>query len=149
REAILFFFLGAHWRKPVDLSDETIEQARAQAQSFRDAFLEWNGTPAGLPAGLVEVLEDDFNTPAALALMHGWKDAGQLDLVAPGLGALGPAALIGRRAAPPAVVALAERRSLARERRDFAESDRLRDEIAVLGWEVRDVVDGYLLVPRP
>ena len=32
--------------------------------------------------------------------------------------------------------------------RDFAEADRLRDEIADAGWEVRDVGEGYELVPR-
>ena len=38
--------------------------------------------------------------------------------------------------------------SEARDTRDFAESDRLRDEIAALGWEVRDGADGFRLVPR-
>src|SRR5580765_887491 len=49
RETILLFFLGAHWRKPIDLSPETIEQARAQASSFRDALLDWSGETAELP----------------------------------------------------------------------------------------------------
>ncbi len=38
--------------------------------------------------------------------------------------------------------------SAARASRDFAEADRLRDEIAAHGWEVRDVAAGYELVPR-
>ena len=50
---------------------------------------------------------------------------------------------------PPEVVALAERRSVARADRDFAESDRLREEIASAGWAVRDGPDGYELAPRP
>ena len=37
---------------------------------------------------------------------------------------------------------------MARASRDFAEADRLRDEIAAHGWEVRDVAAGYELVPR-
>ncbi len=49
---------------------------------------------------------------------------------------------------PPArVVALAEQRQAARADKDFAESDRLRDEIAAAGWVVRDVAGGYELVP--
>jgi cysteinyl-tRNA synthetase len=48
---------------------------------------------------------------------------------------------------PPDVLALAEARVAARAAKDFAESDRLRDAIAGQGWVVRDVADGYDLVP--
>jgi cysteinyl-tRNA synthetase len=50
--------------------------------------------------------------------------------------------------APSDVVALAEARLATRGRGDFAEADRLREEIADAGWEVRDVGAGYELVPR-
>jgi cysteinyl-tRNA synthetase len=50
-------------------------------------------------------------------------------------------------AAPPEVVELAERRQAARAARDFAESDRLRDEIRARGWEVRDTPGGFELKP--
>jgi cysteinyl-tRNA synthetase len=49
--------------------------------------------------------------------------------------------------APAEVVELAERRATARASRDFAESDRLRDELRALGWEVRDGPAGQELVP--
>ena len=52
------------------------------------------------------------------------------------------------RAYESLIVELAERRVAARAAKDFAESDRLRDEIAAAGWVVRDVADGYELVPR-
>ena len=50
---------------------------------------------------------------------------------------------------PPQVLALSERRALARAAKDFAESDRLRDEIAAAGWVVRDGPDGPVLAERP
>ena len=50
--------------------------------------------------------------------------------------------------APPEIVKLAEARQRAREARDFGEADRLRDEIAEAGWEVRDVSGGFELIPR-
>ena len=51
---------------------------------------------------------------------------------------------------PPAdVVALAEQRAAARAAKDFATSDRLRDEIAALGWTVRDGADGWTLAEKP
>ena len=51
--------------------------------------------------------------------------------------------------APADVRSLAQARVEARVARDFAEADRLRDEIARAGWEVRDVQDGFELVPAP
>ena len=48
--------------------------------------------------------------------------------------------------APEEVRALADRREEARAARDFAEADRLRDELAERGWEVRDTADGARLV---
>ena len=45
--------------------------------------------------------------------------------------------------APPAdVFSLAEQRIAARTNKNWAESDRLRDELARMGWEVRDGKDG-------
>ena len=52
-------------------------------------------------------------------------------------------------APPAAVVALADERAQARSAKDFATSDRLRDEIAALGWAVRDEAGGYRLAERP
>lgn len=51
--------------------------------------------------------------------------------------------------APAEVVALAEQRAAARAGKDFAASDRLREEIATAGWVVRDGGDGWTLAPRP
>ena len=45
-------------------------------------------------------------------------------------------------------IALAEKRSEARASRDFDAADRLRSEIEEQGWEVRDVADGFELVPK-
>lgn len=48
---------------------------------------------------------------------------------------------------PPAdVAALADQREAARARKDFAESDRLRDQIAALGWQVQDTQDGQKII---
>jgi len=45
-----------------------------------------------------------------------------------------------------AVIALVEQRVLARANKNWAESDKLRDEIAALGWTVQDSKDGYKLL---
>src|SRR5215468_1586275 len=73
REALLVFFLSGHSRKPIDFSEETMAQAAAQAESFRNVFRAPSEPGADWDA-FVAALDDDFNTPEALALMHGWRD---------------------------------------------------------------------------
>jgi cysteinyl-tRNA synthetase len=147
RETSLVFFLTAHWRKPIDFSEETMTAARAQAETLRNA-LRGEASSEGDWGAFVEALEDDFNTPAALAIMHDWARAGALVELRRGLDVFGLGSLGERREAPPEIVALADARSAARAARDFAEADRLRAEIAALGWDVRDGDDGHELVPR-
>jgi cysteinyl-tRNA synthetase len=136
-ETALVFFLTAHWRKPIDFSDETLTAARAQAETLRNALRGETRTSGDWDA-LVDVLEDDFNTPAALALFHDWARAGALEELRRGLDVFGLATLAEAESAPPSVVDLAERRARAREARDWDEADRLRFAIEAAGWEVRD-----------
>ena len=146
RETVLVYFLTAHWSNPIDFSDEEMAAAEARAERFRDVF-----RGPSQPAGEGEwerfaaALEDDFNTPEALAVMHGWRDH---DLLQRALDVFGLASLAEQQEAPPEVVELAERRQQARVARDFDEADRLRGEIEAAGWEARDVADGFQLVPK-
>src|SRR5262249_50764787 len=70
RETVLLFLMTGHWRSPIDLSDETLEAARAQTQTFRDAFVAGGVDGEADWDELVRVLDDDFNTPEALAVLH-------------------------------------------------------------------------------
>ena len=147
RETVLLFFMTGQWRKPLDFSEATLTAARAQAETLRNA-LRGETRSRGDWDAFAAVLEDDFNTPAALAILHEWARTGALEELRRGLDVFGLGSLAERAQAPPEVVALAEARIGARASRDFAEADRLRDEIAAHGWEVRDVAAGYELVPR-
>jgi cysteinyl-tRNA synthetase len=149
REALLLFFMTGHWRKPLDFSEETMAQAQAQVDAFKNFFLNADGLD-GEPrrGGLAEVLEDDFNTPEALALFHEWRARGDAPSLRYGLDLFGLGSLAEQAAAPDDLVELAEKRMAARAGRDFAEADRLRDEIEAAGWEVRDVPEGFQLVPK-
>jgi cysteinyl-tRNA synthetase len=150
RETLLLFFLGAHWRKPVDYSDDTLAQAAARLETLRNAFTLAPAAPdQGLWSGLAAALDDDFDTPRALAVLHEWASNGQLELLERGLALFGLGSLAVRAEAPAEVVALAERRAQARANRDFETSDGLRDELAALGWEMRDEPGGgHVLVRR-
>jgi cysteinyl-tRNA synthetase len=146
RETILVFFLTGHWSKPIDFSDETLAAAAARVEGFREVF---RGPSEPAAPGEWErfeaALEDDFNTPDALAVMHGWRDH---ELLRRALDIFGLASLAEKHDAPPEIVELARQRQEARTARDFDEADRLRAEIEAAGWEARDVADGFQLVPR-
>jgi cysteinyl-tRNA synthetase len=147
RETILVFFLTASWRKPIDYSDETMRSAAARLETLRNAFTRdpAEHDESGWQA-FVDALNDDFDTPAALAVLHDWASRGQLELLRRGLAVFGLESLAERAEAPAEIVELADRRLQARTDRDFETSDRLRDELAAAGWEMRDRADGYDLV---
>jgi cysteinyl-tRNA synthetase len=146
RETLLVFFLTGHWRKPLEYSDRTLEAAAARAEGFRDVFRNQSApAPEGAWERFAAALDDDFSTPAALAVLHEWRDH---DLLRRALAVFGLESLALDEAAPSEVVELAERRQAARAVRDFEEADRLRDELEASGWEARDEEGGYRLVPR-
>ena len=90
REAILVFFMGAHYRSPIEYSEASLQAARAQADDFRNAFRVAAARPSDLTwEHLAAALDDDFDTPRALAILHGWRAAGRLDLLARGLAVFG------------------------------------------------------------
>jgi cysteinyl-tRNA synthetase len=146
RETMLVYFLGGHWRKPIDFSAEATAQASAQAESFRNVF-RGPSEPGGEWDAFAAALDDDFNTPEALAVMHGWRDH---ELLLRGLEVFGLESLAEVEAAPAVLEELARARAEARARKDFEAGDRLRAEIEAAGWEVRDVdaEPGFQLVPK-
>jgi cysteinyl-tRNA synthetase len=146
RDTALLFLMTGHWRKPLEFSQETMTAASVQVESLRNA-LRGTKRAEGDWDDLAAVLDDDFNTPAALALLHRWAREGALEELQRGLAIFGLGDLGDTVEAPPEIAALAQARKEARAARDFAASDRLRDEIASAGWEVRDVPGGFELVP--
>jgi cysteinyl-tRNA synthetase len=146
RETLLVYQLTGHWSKPIDFSDDAMDAAAARAEGFREVF---RGPSDPAPEGSWErftaALDDDFSTPAALAVMHELRDHA---LLLQALRVFGLESLAEREEAPAEIVELAERRTKARSARDFAEADRLRGELEAAGWEVRDDADGFRLVRR-
>jgi cysteinyl-tRNA synthetase len=149
REALLVYFLSGHWRKPIDFSEETMAQAGSRVETLRNAF---TLQPALLEEErwqeLVDALDDDFDTPRALAVVHEWSSARQLGLLRRGLELFGLGSLAEQEPPPPEIAEAAELRARARADRDFETADRLRAELEAAGWEMRDEGGGYTLVPR-
>jgi cysteinyl-tRNA synthetase len=150
REVVLLFFLTASWRKPIDYSEETMAQAKAQWTTFLNAMLVPQDSDAGPNWDeFAAVLNDDFNTPAALALMHEWRRLGNHRNLGRALSIFGLTTQAPGQA-PMELRLKAEDRLKARAARDFETSDRLRAEIEAAGWELRDIPEppGYQLVPK-
>ncbi len=146
RETILLFLLSGHWRKPIDLSEETLEQARAQLASFREALALPEQEAPGEWERLVEALDDDFNTPGALAVLHDWRARGAKALLQRGLSLFG----FEVEAPPPAELEeLRRERERARAEKDFAAADAARDAIVAAGWAVTDHAGGTAIWRRP
>jgi cysteinyl-tRNA synthetase len=158
-ETLLMYFASGHYRQPIAFSDDRLADAARAVARVRDAGrrLVAGPSPAGLRAhrdAFFAALRDDYNTPEALAAMFRWvreanrsEDAvGDADLREM-LTMLGLESLLAAEEGPPAeALELAARRDAARADRDWAEADRLRDELRALGWEVRDGPDGAELV---
>ena len=157
-EAIRLSLLTAQYRQPLDFSLEGLDRARSALDRLYTALAGARDVAASDdPAAaepVVEALSDDLNTPRALAEMHAL--AGTLnrsdcadERARAKAGLLFAGGLTGLLAADPeswfkgagddgedAIDILVAARSRARSERDFAEADRIRDEL----MEVHNVV---------
>jgi cysteinyl-tRNA synthetase len=159
RDALVMYFARGHYRQPLAFSPEALEEAGRAVERLRELGrrLEPSGPdPEGLDAAaesFFDRLADDFNTPAALGVLFEWVseanrrlDAGEA--MGPGrigemLHALGLENLLeAGESAPAEAQALLEEREAARAAKDFARADEIRDELAALGYEVRDTPEG-------
>jgi len=160
-EALVTYLVSGHYRQPIVFGPEALEEARASAQRIRNYARE---APAGDPDEFVsarreqflEALADDFNTPRAIAAVFELVAEGNrrelsgaraaLEELLPLLGL--EALLDADEPADPEAERLLAARESARAERDFERADRIRDELAGLGWEVRDTAHGARLVRR-
>jgi cysteinyl-tRNA synthetase len=161
RDALVLFFASAHYRQPIQYSEDTLRQAQASVRRLREAarLLRPEPSPedmAPLRERFFAALADDFNTPGALSAVWDWVresnrrgGVGDADLREM-LGVLALDDLLDAEAGDgepdAAAQELLERREQARAERDWAEADRLRDELTALGWQVRDSSAGPELV---
>jgi|HubBroStandDraft_3_1064219.scaffolds.fasta_scaffold12664_3 cysteinyl-tRNA synthetase len=160
RDAVVMYLISGHYRQPLAFSEAALEQASANVARIREAGRRLTRAPSNderlsvSRESFFEALANDFNTSAALAQINEWiRTAGQLGVrgdqdLREMLAVLGLESLLAPTAqAPQAVRQMADERERARVERDFATADRLRDEIAALGWEVRDGSAGPQLLP--
>ncbi|CAA9477332.1 MAG: Cysteinyl-tRNA synthetase, partial [uncultured Solirubrobacteraceae bacterium] len=140
RDTLVYFFSTAHYRQPIQYSDEALTQAATTVGRIRDFARGLDPEAAsateleGVREQFFAALRDDFNTPGALAALFEWirlararNETGGADLHAM-LAVLGLENLFDAGREPTAEdLALLDQRQAARKGRDFAEADRLRD----------------------
>jgi cysteinyl-tRNA synthetase len=80
-EVLRYFFLSTHYRSPLDFSDQALQEAKRALDGCYDLFLRLEEAPSADGGGAArlspalhalqhafrEAMDDDFNTPAALA----------------------------------------------------------------------------------
>ncbi len=161
RDALIMYFVGGHYRQPLEFDDDRLVEAAARVQRIREAGRGLIAGPsppwsAPLRGAFFDALANDFNTPEALARLFEWvreanrssSEVGDADLREM-LAVLGLENLLEAPThdAPPDVLELRDARESSRAARDYAEADRLRDRLRELGWEVRDSPEGPELLP--
>jgi cysteinyl-tRNA synthetase len=160
-DTVVMYLISGHYRQPLAFSEAALAQAQANVRRIREAGRRLSEGPSPddldrLRDRFFDALARDFSTPEALSIMNEWIAEATSPLwEAPGdahlremLGVLGLESLLAPAAqASDAVYELAEQRERARAARDFTAADRLREEITVLGWEVRDGAGGFELLP--
>ena len=164
-EALRYALLSAHYRQPLDWSDALIEQSVRTLDRLYGTLRELADVDAPLvdtlPLAVETALCDDLNTPAVLAELSGVAararkatDPGERVRLKSEL--LTGAAILGLLQSDPAawfsrggsadedtrIQAMVDARNAARQARDFATADRLRDELARDGVLLEDTVAG-------
>ncbi|MBI1360841.1 MAG: cysteine--tRNA ligase [Alphaproteobacteria bacterium] len=157
-ETMRLALLSAHYRKPLDWTSDLLDQSKATLDRLYNAFRRIGSAEdvvAEPPAGVIAALSDDLNTPQALAELAALATAAnkaeradwprlKAELRASG-------AMLGLLQADPEdwarggasedaarIDALVAARVAARAAKDFAEADRIRNQLASEGVEIMD-----------
>ncbi len=162
-ETLRFFMLRTHYRSPFNFSDTHLDDAKQALRRLYTALLghqadehqaiDWDAPQA---AAFAQAMNDDFNTPLALAALFdlatqvnrdgSLRDAALLRALGATLGVLqqSPEAYLqgGQVVDEAAVQSAIAARLTAKQRRDFALADRIRDELFGQGIVLKDSATG-------
>ena len=164
-EVVRWALLSAHYRQPLEWTDELLAQAKKQLDKFYRIIQETpgiNDVEASPASSIMTALLDDLNTPEAIAGLHELRDiAAQMPQEAQARAVANlraSAGVMGFLQEDPEVWfkgasanggpseeeidALIARRAQARSEKDFALSDKIRDDLAAQGVILEDSADG-------
>ena len=145
-EVLRFNMLRTHYRQPIDWTRKSLEES----EKIMSAFFGHGTSPldAAVSPEVIEALSDDLNTPKAISELHRLHGAGDIAALNVTLAFLGfTGDTLKARAVAQAheaaglasqVEPLIAARLEARRRKDYKESDRIRDELATMGVTLKD-----------
>ncbi|MGH1377846.1 MAG: cysteine--tRNA ligase [Alphaproteobacteria bacterium] len=173
-ETLRLTLLSAHYRQPLDWSDKKIEQSKKQLDSFYGLLKRYTFSELEPDGGvepkkgkickdIMDALSDDLNTPLAISHLHAHCNAPysntedplefKADLLAAGklLGILqqNPDEWLGYGISDDNIDTqriedLLQERNAAKQNKDFARSDKIRDELTSMGIAIEDTADGAI-----
>ncbi len=154
----------SHYRKPMEYSDDSVAAAQNGLRNLRgqvarlveSAGDEKASVHSGFKEKFLTQLNDDLNMPRALAVLQELLKSGESDAVKLATVREFDAAILGleldrkdvAEPLPQEILDLMALRIKARNDKDWAESDRLRDEIQAMGYVVQDGKDGMQVVKK-
>lgn len=158
--ALRYLYLGTHYRQKQNFTWNALTAAQHALTKLRKTVREWKNPAIGCAeyeAHFKSALEDDLNTPAALAIV--WKliddassatsaKAASLLYMDRVLGLSLDAVIAHPWEVPEAVTHVLALRQEAREQKKWTESDRLRSDIEAMGWTVEDTPQGQKVLKR-
>jgi len=155
-EAIRLALLQTHYRQPLPWTEAGLREAKHHLDAWYALTAEVE--PGMLCADVMDALADDLNTPKALAALHELRSEAAKGAKAAAACLKASAQMLGLLQLPaaewrdwrPAALAIDEARvtsliaarNAARKARNFAEADRIRDELAAMRIELKDSKDG-------
>jgi cysteinyl-tRNA synthetase len=155
-EVLRFNMLKAHYRQPIDWTLASLNESQRELDKFYPVAKEFAVSTATLAPELLLALEDDLNTPEAITVLRRlYREAQSGDVALAGTRFASSGHFIGLFQSDLAdwnpapilfdkrhVESMIEARLEARRTKNWAESDRLRDELVGMGIALKDNKDG-------
>lgn len=151
--ALRFFFLQANYRSKQNFTWEALESSQNSLNKLRKEISKLDNAKADPDNTFVnnfkEKISDDFNTPQALSLIYEVLESSLEERVKRAT-VLDFDKVLGLKLdeykeanIPEEIIKIAQDRQLARESKNFEESDRLRDEALKMGFQIKDTSEGF------
>lgn len=158
--AYRYFLLQAHYRKQLNFTWEALDAAEKGLKNLYRTIKNLGKTPESVDeayyAQFITEISNDLNTPQALAVLHEMLKS-ELSNEVKLATAYACDEILGlgfknitspKIEIPTSVSELLKQREIARKEKNWAESDRLRDEITSLGFEIKDTDEGQQILPH-
>ena len=170
-ETLRFYFLSAHYRSPLDFSEEILKQSEAavmRINEFRNKLRQFKGKDLSDQENskeakeayrkIIGAMDDDFNTPEAIGIFFELirqtnpkietKQVAMAELIKI-LNFFNLLGIVPEPITYPAEIQeLIDQREKIRESKDFTAADQLRSQIESLGYQIDDTIYGPLIKKR-